>query len=277
VANNKNAGRKVWQGVPVLLKVVALCVVAFLALLLILPPPPERSAGGTTSVGKYVPPFRDTVDPLASKTPPPAPPHAASIVRAPESEQDPPAQSQAAPQIATASDVQNVPAAPPPTPSRKPAHVPPAAPDGSEAGGDTAQQALPWTSERETASLTPPADQRTDDGGQAAGLPSKSDIRDWLKSQAWEFLGGVDPQGNILYRFEVWLDAPREVLDGIKSVTYEYDAPSATPAAREIDQKKGGFRARFGSLACAKNVKITVTMETGRTRRTTADGCRALN
>lgn len=111
----------------------------------------------------------------------------------------------------------------------------------------------------------------------SVGLPSKSDIRDWVKSQAWEFLGGVDEQGNILYRFEVWLDAPSNVIGAIKSVSYEYDAPSATPKTRQLDTSKGGFRARFGALACAKEITITVTMADGRTRRVGADGCQALN
>lgn len=108
-------------------------------------------------------------------------------------------------------------------------------------------------------------------------MPSKSDIRDWLRSQAWEFLGGVDAQGNILYRFEVWLEAPPESLSAIKSVSYEYDAPSATPKTRDSDEVKSGFRARFGSLACSKEVTVTVTMTDGRTLEAVADGCRALN
>ena len=113
--------------------------------------------------------------------------------------------------------------------------------------------------------------------GRRAGLPSKSEIREWVKSQAWEFLGGVDTQGNILYRFEVWLEAPQNVLSSIDSVSYVYDAPSATPKSRESNQVNGGFRARFGSLACAKEITITVTMADGRSSRTVADGCRALN
>ncbi len=111
----------------------------------------------------------------------------------------------------------------------------------------------------------------------SAGLPSKSEIREWVKSQAWEFLGGVDPQGNILYRFEVWLEAPPEIIKAIKSVSYEYEAPSATPKSRSSDKAKGGFRARFGALACAKGIAVTLTMADGRSRRVVADGCRALN
>jgi hypothetical protein len=113
--------------------------------------------------------------------------------------------------------------------------------------------------------------------GRRAGLPSKSEIREWVKSQAWEFLGGVDTQGNILYRFEVWLDAPQKVLSSIDSVTYEYDAPSATPKSRESNQVNGGFRARFGAMACSKDITVTLKMTDGSTRRTKVDGCQALN
>jgi hypothetical protein len=113
--------------------------------------------------------------------------------------------------------------------------------------------------------------------GGRVDLPSRSDVREWLKSQAWEFLGGVDEAGNILYRFEVWLDAPANTLGAIKSVSYVYDAPSATPPSRNSDLSDGGFRVRFGGKSCAQKVTVTLTMSDGRSRRAVVDGCRALN
>mgnify|MGYP000117913635 CR=1 FL=1 len=254
---------------PVVLKVVALCAVALVALLLLLPAPPERS-GGVTSIAKHVPTLRDTVNPLG-KTPDeaersitPAEPERPVAAETPLPVPPEPEQPAAVALPAAESEA-------PPAPRRKPENkeAPPPAQDGSGAP-------LPWTGDRDVASV-PPSTQPDTVGESAGGLPARADVRDWLRSQAWEFLGGVDPQGNILYRFEVWLDAPAGMLDGVKSVTYVYDAPSATPGERSSDNAKNGFRARFGSLACSKKVTVTLTMADGRTQETVADGCRALN
>lgn len=292
MAFKKKAGRKIWRGVPVALKVLALCIVALVALLLILPAPPEREQGGTTVIGKYVPPLRDTVDPLANsplpegdepsvtqEPPRPVVPIPPPVEPEEQSESVEPAEpiEPSEPEVVRAPVVEQEQPNPPPDPFRKPENEPPSVPAVTEESETASEAALPLSQGQDLASL-PPAQVPPDaEEGVPAGLPSKADIRNWLRSQAWEFLGGVDPQGNILYRFEVWLDAPPEVLKSIKSVAYEYDAPSATPKSRQVDQPKGGFRARFGSLACSKNVTITVTMADGNTRRTTADGCRALN
>lgn len=264
---SKTKGRNpLMRVLPVALKVFALCAIAVVALLLLLPAPPERSSGGVTTIAKHVPRLRDTVNPLGSRpdeasnreerivAPPPVP----SVTPEPETPR---------PLVITAPPPLEV----PPAPLRKPVN------DVVAVLPSTATEvpSVPRADERvarlpdESANATP----------RIIGTdpPSRGDIQDWLKSQAWEFLGGVDPQGNILYRFEVWLDAPRDVLNGIKSVSYVYDAPSATPEQRESDDSKSGFRARFGSLACSKKVTVVVTMADGSRQQAVADGCRALN
>jgi len=160
----------------------------------------------------------------------------------------------------------------PPAPVRKPANESAPAPAPELASQRQLKPPNRPQAERKVARL--PAE--TAPGGRVV-LPSKSDIGGWLKSQAWEFLGGVDAQGNILYRFEVWLDAPPGVLGAIKRVSYDYAAPSATPKTRESDSAQGGFRVRFGGLACAQKVTVEVTMVDGRSRRAVVDGCQALN
>lgn len=254
---------------PVMLKVVALCAIALVALLLLLPAPPERS-GGVTTIAKHVPTLRDTVDPLgkrpeeAEPSVAPAEPERPVAVETPLPASPEPEQ----PAVVALPEAES---GAPPAPRRKPEKdaLPPAAQDGSPAP-------LPWDGDRDVASV-PPSTQADTGQESAGGLPARADVRDWLRSQAWEFLGGVDPQGNILYRFEVWLDAPPGALDGVKSVTYVYDAPSATPGERSSDNAKNGFRARFGSLACSKKVTVTLTMADGSTQQAVADGCRALN
>lgn len=263
MASKTKARSPFMRVLPVALKVVALCAIALVALLLLLPAPPQRSTGGVTSVAKHVPKLRDTVDPLG---------------RRPDEATNREEQVVVTPPVQTESNTEKPlviaappPANAPPVPLRKPlndAVVDVAQPDTatSSAGGDEQIVArLPAEPDRAGPIIS------------GADTPSRSDIQDWLRSQAWEFLGGVDAQGNILYRFEVWLDAPRNVLDGIKSVSYVYDAPSATPAQRDSDNSKNGFRARFGSLSCSKSVTVVVTMADGSRQQAVADGCRALN
>ena len=212
------------RGIPVVLKVLVLCLIAFIVLLLLLPEPPLQEGGGMTAVNRRMPALRDTVNPLA-KT---------------QSSEEPLPRS--ALKRNTVRQIQ-----PGETPQR-----------------ESRTQAAPRLP-------APPAP------AGVSALPSKSDIGGWLKSQAWEFLGGVDEQGNILYRFEVWLEAPSGVLGAIKQVSYVYDAPSATPEIRRSGKAQGGFRVRFGGLICARKVTIEVTMADGRSTRAVADGCKALN
>ncbi len=256
VASKKKAEKTRGRRIPVALKVLALSLIALFALLLLLPEPPQSDGGGMTAVNRYVPDLRDTVDPLA---------------RAPLRDvlsQNRNFARQVQPGKTPGSATTPVIAAPksPPAPRRKPGNQRPPAP-GLEFTTRSQPQA-----EREIVSLTPaPAPVGR------SSLPSKSEIRGWVRSQAWEFLGGVDPQGNILYRFEVWLEAPADVLGAIRQVSYNYDAPSATPASREIGISEGGFRARFGSMSCAQKLTVEVTMADGRSRRTVVDGCQVLN
>lgn len=264
VASQTKARSPFMRVLPVALKVIALCVISLVALLLLLPPPPERSDGGVTSVAKHIPHLRDTVNPLG-KRPDEATNRNQPVVvtsREPQQAEGPrPVVITAPPDTADE----------PPMPLRKPEND--GVTDVAPPGESTSQPSI------DTSEIARLRDEPERAGPIISGAdaPSGSDIQDWLRSQAWEFLGGVDPQGNILYRFEVWLDAPRDVLNGIKSVSYLYDAPSATPGERESDDAKSGFRARFGSLSCSKNVTVVVTMADGSSQQAIADGCRALN
>ena len=241
---------------PIALTFLALVCMAFVALLILLPAPPDIETGGKTMVHRHIPDLRDTLDPLAQvkapdETIPAVSPTPAPVLQLPKQEQGT--------QIAL-----SPPAPAPPAPVAPPKITPPPAPKIK------LKPAI--RPEIEVARL-PPEPAR----GGRVDLPSRSDVREWLKSQAWEFLGGVDEAGNILYRFEVWLDAPSNMLGAIKSVSYVYDAPSATPPSRNSDLSDGGFRVRFGGKSCAQKVTVTLTMSDGRSRRAVVDGCRALN
>lgn len=108
-------------------------------------------------------------------------------------------------------------------------------------------------------------------------VPSARQLEGWVKSSAREFVGGVDAEGNILYRFDVWLTAPAALAKRIRKVAYVYGGPSATPKSRSSTTRKGGFRVKFGARSCEGPVAVTVTFDTGATRRVSVDGCRILN
>lgn len=108
-------------------------------------------------------------------------------------------------------------------------------------------------------------------------LPSEETLGSWARAQAREFVGGVDENGNILYRFDVWLEMPEAVRKEAVSVAYAFDAPSATPPEQTSNDASSGFRVKFGGAACAQTVRISMTFADGRTRDAEVDGCKILN
>lgn len=182
-----------------------------------------------------------------------------------------PAEQSPFPQGIEAQDVASAPS--PPLPDRTP-EVPSAPPPEPQ---QAAPDALPWQSDdagarrnQEMASL-PPQDSGPVD------LPGRSEIRGWARSAAREFVGGVDADGMPLYRFDVWLDAPAGVRSQIRSVSYEYRAPSAQPPTQSSTASGDGFRVKFGAAACAEKATITLVMRDGQQRSVDVDGCKILN
>jgi hypothetical protein len=126
-------------------------------------------------------------------------------------------------------------------------------------------------------SIESPADEATKTAGISSGLPTASELEGWVKSQAREFVGGVDEAGNILYRFDVWLEPPAAQKQRMVAVDYAFDAPSAQPANQASKNRETGFRVKFGGLSCARSVAVTVTFDNGEQRAAEVDGCRILD
>lgn len=145
--------------------------------------------------------------------------------------------------------------------------------------------ALPWqsdkaanaTSDQPRVASLPPDAESSSGAGERSVLPSRSDLKGWLKSEAREFVGGVDADGLPLYRFDVWLDAPEDIKSQMRMVSYEYLAPSAQPPVQSSNDPKDGFRVKFGAAACAEKATVIFVMKDGRERKVTVDGCRILN
>lgn len=122
-----------------------------------------------------------------------------------------------------------------------------------------------------------PAEETTKTAGISPGLPTASELEGWVKSQAREFVGGVDEAGNILYRFDVWLEPPATQKQRIAAVDYAVDGPSAQPTSQVSKDRETGFRVHFGGLSCAHSVALTVTFDNGEKREIAVDGCRILD
>lgn len=141
--------------------------------------------------------------------------------------------------------------------------------------------ALPWQQETKLAGNSsaarlaslPPVEA----GGVRASLPSRSELKSWVKSNAREFVGGVDADGMPLYRFDLWLEAPEDMRSQVRTVSYAYLAPSAQPAEQSSSDAKNGFRVKFGAASCAEKATVTLLLVDGRERNVTVDGCRILN
>ena len=112
---------------------------------------------------------------------------------------------------------------------------------------------------------------------QAEPIPSSIEMEGWIKAQAREFVGGMDKDGNMLYRFDVWLKAPAAEKGRIVTVDYTFDAPSAKPPKQSSKDAETGFRVSFGGLTCATAIEFIVTFEDGKRRRAKVDGCEILN
>ncbi|MCG8560086.1 MAG: hypothetical protein MI824_09815 [Hyphomicrobiales bacterium] len=107
-------------------------------------------------------------------------------------------------------------------------------------------------------------------------LPPQAALKRWLRSQAQEFVGGVDSDGNILYRFDIRLEVPDDLRPKVVEVAYDYGAPSARPRSQASKTAQDGFLVKFGAQSCAGVLKVTVTFEDGRTQEVEADGCSLL-
>ncbi|GAB4238344.1 MAG: hypothetical protein Kow0032_24730 [Methyloligellaceae bacterium] len=168
-------------------------------------------------------------------------------------------------------------------PEPPPLPVPAPAPPVRKAPEAAAKAKLPWQTGESAAPVPPSASQRvasvpsSPPAGERGRLPSRSQLRSWLRSEAREFVGGVDEDGLPLYRFDLWIEAPAEARQQVRKITYEYLAPSAQPPQQSSSDPKNGFRVKFGAAACAEKTVVTLVMKDGRERRVSVDGCRILN
>jgi hypothetical protein len=155
--------------------------------------------------------------------------------------------------------------------SKKPAIVP--------AAQSTPTEVLPWD-EIEPEPFTPngPTRSATPDHASAAPapvqLPAGGDAQGWVRSKASTVAGGVDEHGRPLYRFELWVEPPAEVKQRLVAVAYDFDAPSAEPRTQESTEQQTGFRVRFGGLACADKITLTLKFDDGQQQQVAVNGCK---
>jgi hypothetical protein len=111
----------------------------------------------------------------------------------------------------------------------------------------------------------------------AAALPATETVKNWIQATASESGVGVDDRGRPLYRYELWLEPPADVKQRIAAVSYVFDAPSAQPPKTESRERESGFRVRFGSIACADRITLTLRFTDGQSQTIVVDGCSILS
>jgi len=100
------------------------------------------------------------------------------------------------------------------------------------------------------------------------------DMQAWVKSKAAALAGGVDDRGRPLYRFELWVEPPADVKQRLVAVAYDFGSPSAQPRTQESREHETGFRVRYGSLACADKITLTLKFNDGKSQQVAVDGCK---
>jgi len=105
----------------------------------------------------------------------------------------------------------------------------------------------------------------------ALDLPSTERLLKWVKANAKIFKGSERRRS--LIHFELWLDPPKDIKDSISSVDYDLRSDAVQPRKQESRDANSGFRAGFGSLACTREIVMTVHFDDGRSRAIEVDGC----
>ena len=105
----------------------------------------------------------------------------------------------------------------------------------------------------------------------ALDLPSTERLLKWVKANAKTFKGSERRRS--LIHFELWLDPPKDIRDSISSVDYDLRSDAVQPRKQESRNANSGFRAGFGSLACAREIVMTVHFDDGRSQAIEVDGC----
>jgi hypothetical protein len=145
------------------------------------------------------------------------------------------------------------------------------------AAQSTPTEVLPWD-QIEPEPFTPSGAATPADHASAAPapvqLPAGGDAQGWVKSRASAVAGGVDEHGRPLYRFDLWVEPPAEVKQRLVAVAYDFDAPSAEPRTQESTEQQTGFRVRFGGLACADKITLTLKFDDGQQQQVAVDGCK---
>ena len=102
-------------------------------------------------------------------------------------------------------------------------------------------------------------------------LPSTERLLKWVKANAKIFKGSERRRSMI--HFELWLDPPKDIRDSISSVDYDLRSDAVQPRKQESRDANSGFRAGFGSLACTREIVMTVHFDDGRSQAIEVDGC----
>jgi len=84
------------------------------------------------------------------------------------------------------------------------------------------------------------------------------------------------PSGRPEYRFSIFINSPKETLDSIARVAYQFKHEAFKNQEYVSTEASNQFRQGYVGWGCLSNVKIAVTLKTGTSHEFDFDMCRSL-
>lgn len=88
--------------------------------------------------------------------------------------------------------------------------------------------------------------------------------------------GIINPNGNGVYDFSIFVNASDDVLSNIERVTYDFDHPTFKKKHQESSDSKDKFAVRYVGWGCLTNVAVKVYMKDGAKQSIDFDMCQSL-
>jgi hypothetical protein len=88
--------------------------------------------------------------------------------------------------------------------------------------------------------------------------------------------GIINPNGNGVYDFSIFVNASDDVLNNIEKVTYDFNHPTFKKPHQESADSEDKFAVRYVGWGCLTNVAVTVYLKDGTKQSIPFDMCQSL-
>lgn len=88
--------------------------------------------------------------------------------------------------------------------------------------------------------------------------------------------GVINPDGNGVYDFSIFINGSKELLSKIEKVTYDFDHPTFRKPHQEASDRNSKFLVQYVGWGCLTQVGVTVYMKDGTKQSIPFDMCKSL-